>query len=261
MARSASRRSRAMWRGGTASSGRRHGHDRHDASDRDRRSLGPEPCGRREGHRPGHGDGSRRRFRRRLERACTWARRSLRVGPGAACVMGHHPLYERLVRRLQRRDRPAGLITTALVTVTVTNPVPPPAPVPPALAPSAVAPGLAVAPSAPVLVGAVDKDAPGAPSRLAVVLPRAKQGAAELVPLTLRWVNPKAADLARVVVILNLKHAPRSAKDGSVVYNGLRAPQPCSSCTRARAAMSPCSPTTVPAMSPLRPGARCRSPR
>lgn len=116
----------------------------------------------------------------------------------------------------------AGLVTTALVTVTVANPVPPPAPLAPALAPSAVAPSLAVAPSAPVLVGAVDKDAPGAPSRLAVVLPRAKQGAAKLVPLTLRWVNPKAADLARVVVILNLKHAPRSAKDGNVVYNGLR---------------------------------------
>ena len=106
----------------------------------------------------------------------------------------------------------AGLVTTALVTVTVANPVPPPAPVAPALAPSAVAPSLAVAPSAPVLGGAVDKDAPGAPSRLAVVLPRAKQGAAKLVPLTLRWVNPKAADLARVVVILNLRHAPRSSK-------------------------------------------------
>jgi hypothetical protein len=116
----------------------------------------------------------------------------------------------------------AGLVTTAVVTVTVANVVSAPDPVAPALAPSAVAPTLAVVPSAPVLVGAVDKDAPGAPSKLAVVLPRAKTGAAALVPLTLRWVNPKAADLARVVVILNLRRAPRSAKDGSVVYNGLR---------------------------------------
>jgi hypothetical protein len=116
----------------------------------------------------------------------------------------------------------AGLATTAVVTVTVANAVPPPAPVAPALTPSAAAPAVAVAPTAPALGGAVDKDPPGAPSRLSIVLPRAKKGAAALVPLTLRWVNPAAADLARVVVILNLKHEPRTVKDGSVVYNGLR---------------------------------------
>ena len=34
-------------------------------------------------------------------------------------------------------------------------------------------------------------------------------------------MNPAAPDLARVVVILNLKRAPRSAADGSMVYSGL----------------------------------------
>ena len=68
----------------------------------------------------------------------------------------------------------------------------------------------------------MDKDAPKSPTKLAVVRPRAKQHAKGLIPVTLRWVNPAGADLARVIVILNRKHAPRSAADGSLVYSGLR---------------------------------------
>ena len=39
--------------------------------------------------------------------------------------------------------------------------------------------------------------------------------------VTLRWVNPTAADLARVVVVLNLKHAPKNPSDGTKLYTGL----------------------------------------
>ena len=118
----------------------------------------------------------------------------------------------------------AGYSTTAVLKVTVTNAVPAPAPgpagrrrTPAADIPASPAP-ISATPGAP----AQDKDAPKAPSKLAVVQPRSKKGPNALIPLTLRWVNPTAADLARVVVILNLKHAPRGIKDGSVVYDGLR---------------------------------------
>ena len=74
------------------------------------------------------------------------------------------------------------------------------------------------APNAPV----ADKDAPKSPTKLAVVRPRSKQRAGGLIPVTLHWVNPAVSDLARVIVILNRKHAPRSAADGSLVYSGLR---------------------------------------
>ncbi len=47
-----------------------------------------------------------------------------------------------------------------------------------------------------------------------------------LIPLTLRWVNPTAADLDRVVVLLNLKHQPKNRKDGTIVYSGLRSSAP-----------------------------------
>jgi len=118
----------------------------------------------------------------------------------------------------------AGNSATAVLTLTVVNAVPAPAPIPqaavaaPAVGSGAPAP-LAVTPASPA---AQDKDAPRAPSKLAIVQPRSKKGPDALIPLTLRWVNPTAADLARVVVILNLKHAPRGVKDGSVVYDGLR---------------------------------------
>ena len=40
------------------------------------------------------------------------------------------------------------------------------------------------------------------------------------MPLTLRWVNPKADDLDRVIVVLNLKRQPRGKGDGTILYSG-----------------------------------------
>ena len=156
----------------------------------------------------------------------------LRVGPVGACATGT------TVRRRWNTtnytdgsydvcnvvtDR-AGYTTTAVVTVTVANAVPIPAPVAPvAVAPPASPPPLTSAPVIAAPNAAVaDKDAPKSPTKLAVVRPRSKQRAEGLIPVTLRWVNPAVSDLARVIVILNRKHAPRSAADGSLVYSGLR---------------------------------------
>jgi hypothetical protein len=97
----------------------------------------------------------------------------------------------------------AGHSTTATVTITVAN----------ILAPAAVVP------SAPV--GAKrDKVSPLAPTKLAVVLPRSRRVWLR-THLRLRWVNPSAPDLDRVVVVLNAKRPPRSPADGSVLYRGL----------------------------------------
>jgi hypothetical protein len=117
----------------------------------------------------------------------------------------------------------AGHTTTAVVTVAVANAVPPPVPVAPVVtAPPADQSGV---PAPPALTSpgttTQDNHAPGAPTKLAIVQPRSRAGTA-LIPLTLRWVNPTSSDLARVVVILNLKHAPRNVSDGSVLYSGLR---------------------------------------
>ena len=151
----------------------------------------------------------------------------LRVGPVGACTTGTTVRASWNTTRYTDgsydvcntvTDR-AGYSTTAVVTVTVANAVPIPSPVPVAStseAPLASAPPAAT-PNAPL----VDRDAPGAPTKLAVIEPRSKPSTSP-IPLTLRWVNPAASDLARVVVILNLKRAPRSAADGSLVYSGLR---------------------------------------
>jgi hypothetical protein len=121
----------------------------------------------------------------------------------------------------------AGHTATAAVTVTIVNASPIPTPVPaPSTGdqPSQPAPAGPSA-SAPAAAGPgakqADKDAPHAPTRLAVVQPRAGKGTT-LVPLTVRWVNPVASDLDRVVVVLNVKHAPRGRSDGTVIYSGLR---------------------------------------
>ena len=53
-----------------------------------------------------------------------------------------------------------------------------------------------------------DKKAPGKPTKLTVVLARAKTGA-KTARVTLRWVKPTARDLDHVVVVLNLKRAPK----------------------------------------------------
>jgi hypothetical protein len=65
-----------------------------------------------------------------------------------------------------------------------------------------------------------DTRAPRAPSKLSVVIPRSKV-VTQKVRVTLRWVKPTAADLASVVVVLNLRHAPRKPSDGTKVYTGL----------------------------------------
>jgi hypothetical protein len=94
----------------------------------------------------------------------------------------------------------AGHSATATVTVTVVN-APPPAAVVPA-------------------VRKLDKVSPRAPTKLAVSLVRSRKARARLY-LRLRWVNPTASDLDRVVVVLNPRRAPRSAADGRVLYRGL----------------------------------------
>lgn len=117
----------------------------------------------------------------------------------------------------------AGHIGIATVTVTVANSGPVPVPMPGPLVPAAATPA-APAASAPAVAApggtSADKLAPLAPTKLAIVQPRTHSGAAP-IPVTLRWVNPAASDLDRVVVVLNLKHPPRSVADGSVAYRGL----------------------------------------
>jgi hypothetical protein len=65
-----------------------------------------------------------------------------------------------------------------------------------------------------------DKTAPLAPTKLSLVRPKAKKPTANIA-FTLRWVKPLAADLDRVVVVLNLKRAPRQPADGRAIYKGL----------------------------------------
>jgi hypothetical protein len=111
----------------------------------------------------------------------------------------------------------AGHVAVFPTPVTVANPVPPPAPAPVVGAP------IGVVSAAPPVVPAsdpADTTAPKSPTKLTLILPRAKTSTGT-VPVTLRWVKPTASDLARVVVILNLKHAPRSPADGTKIYHGL----------------------------------------
>ncbi len=58
------------------------------------------------------------------------------------------------------------------------------------------------------------------PTKLSVVVPRARHGAAP-VPVALHWRNPVGVDLDRVVVVLNHARPPRTPADGSIVYRGL----------------------------------------
>ena len=66
----------------------------------------------------------------------------------------------------------------------------------------------------------VDKTPPLAPTKLTVTRPKSKKSA-KSVTLTLHWIKPTAADLDRVVVVLNLKRAPVGPADGKAVYKGL----------------------------------------
>jgi hypothetical protein len=106
----------------------------------------------------------------------------------------------------------AGHTATAILTVTTAN-----------LRPAAAITPAPVAVAAPVIPAApppsLDKLAPHAPTKLAVVLPRSRP-VTGVIALKLRWVNPVAADFDRVVAVLNLKHAPRGPIDGGVIYHG-----------------------------------------
>ena len=126
----------------------------------------------------------------------------------------------------------AGYTATATLRITILNAVPVPPPIPAPLEPAGAAPVTPVVAAPAVVPGTTGATGGGArprttrpprtrPRRLAVVQPRSRTSA-PLVPLTLRWVNPKADDLDRVVVVLNLKRQPRGKGDGTVVYSGLR---------------------------------------
>ncbi len=107
----------------------------------------------------------------------------------------------------------AGHVAVATTTVTIANPLRPAAAAP---APAAGAPaGTVVGGDAPA-----DTAAPGRPRKLVLTLPRARAAGDRLRP-RLHWVKPKAADLDRVVVVLNRKRAPRAPDDGREVYRGL----------------------------------------
>jgi hypothetical protein len=109
----------------------------------------------------------------------------------------------------------AGHTATATLSVTVAN-AQPLSPAQPVQAGAAAAvPVGATAPGA-------DKLAPRAPTKLEVLLPRSHR-AVGLIPVTVRWVNPAAADFDRVVAVLNLARPPHGPRDGAVVYTGARA--------------------------------------
>ena len=100
--------------------------------------------------------------------------------------------------------------------VTVANPMASPSE--PATAPITGTP-LAITP--PVIVNPiVDPAAPKAPTKVGVILPRAKTSTGTLT-VGLRWVNPTASDLARIAVVVNLKRPPQSPADGATIYKGL----------------------------------------
>jgi hypothetical protein len=111
----------------------------------------------------------------------------------------------------------AGHQAVISATVTVANPMASPAEH--ATAPIAGTTPVAVTP--PVILNPTeDPAAPHAPTKVSVILPRAKSSTGTL-SIRLRWVKPKASDLARIVVVLNLKRPPRSPADGATVYKGL----------------------------------------
>jgi hypothetical protein len=66
----------------------------------------------------------------------------------------------------------------------------------------------------------IDSTPPLAPTKLKATRTKAK-APSTTITVTLHWAKPTAADLARIVVVLNLKHAPKSPSDGKAVYKGL----------------------------------------
>jgi len=100
----------------------------------------------------------------------------------------------------------AGHSATARLTLTIAN-----------LAP--VGPAAPLGSTGTAGAAALDRVAPKAPTKLKAVLPRRKQRTG-IVPVRLRWVNPAADDLDRVVAVLNKVRSPRAPADGRVIYRG-----------------------------------------
>ena len=107
----------------------------------------------------------------------------------------------------------AGHTATATLTVMVSNLRSPAVSV---SVPGRAAPAVAAPPAA----SRADKLAPRAPTKLTVVIRRAKVAAG--VPVTARWINPAAADFDHVVAVLNAARVPRGPADGAIVYRGAR---------------------------------------
>ena len=71
-------------------------------------------------------------------------------------------------------------------------------------------------------VAVVDKTPPLAPTKLTVTRAKSKSKTKTTgITFTLHWVKPTAADLDRVVVVLNLRRSPVGPSDGKTVYHGL----------------------------------------
>jgi hypothetical protein len=107
----------------------------------------------------------------------------------------------------------AGHTATAVAALTVANLQP--------LVVASPAPGGAAPPPTASVSALGDKVAPHAPSKLSAVLPRSRPSSGG-ARVTLHWVNPTAADLDRVVAVLNLSRSPRDPGDGSVIASSLR---------------------------------------
>ena len=93
----------------------------------------------------------------------------------------------------------------------------------------------------------VDKTPPLAPTKLTVTRAEGQGEVETSITLTLRWVKPTAADLDRVVVVLNLKRAPVGPADGKAVYHGLGTLGQGQAAARGRTATSRSTPTTTAA--------------
>ncbi|MDX6540623.1 MAG: hypothetical protein QOI71_2233, partial [Gaiellales bacterium] len=98
------------------------------------------------------------------------------------------------------------VVATKAAPVATASPTPPAAPAAPA----------GVNSSGGIVAG--DKVAPPSPGKLGFSVAR---GSGARVPVTVRWRNPAVADLDRVELLINRKHAPRSQLDGQVIYRGL----------------------------------------